>query len=142
MGVSEFTFLANGLGLRLLRLCKLRLALVIAALQIFKRLRLMIKIDREGSPRFFGLFLGDLLAFGLQPLRNLRLQGLLGFLDRVLLRPNRRLALGDLGLLRSQLLIALAPDSFDERSGQSLRQLDLGPAVWANDRRLQAQSLR
>ena len=132
---------ADGVRLRLLRLGEFRLALLEGLGQLFELLILVIEVDRDSGPRLPGLLLRELLALPLQPLGKLRLHGFLGLFHRGLLRPDRGFPLRDFGLFRAQLLVAFAPYGFDKRSGQSFRELDLSPAVWANDRRFQAQSL-
>src|SRR5208337_3657623 len=106
---GKLALLANGLGLRLLRLDQFRLALLERLRQLFQLLILVVKVDRNSGPRFPGLLLDQLLALDLQPFSDLRLHGFLGLFDRGLLRADRGLAFRDLGFLQKELLIAFAP---------------------------------
>ena len=137
--IGKLALFADSVGLSFLRLCKFRLALFESLGQLLELLILEMEVDGNSGPRFPGLLLRELLALPLQPLGKLGLHRVAILLHSLLLRPDRGFALYDFGLFRAQLLVAFAPYSLDKRSGQSFRELDLGPAVWANNRRFQAQ---
>ena len=139
--LGQLALLAHGLGLRLLRFGELGFPLIERFGQLFELLRLVIKIDGERGPCFLCLLLRNFLALGLEPVRDLRVDGFLGLFNRLLLRADRRLALGDLLLLLAELRLAVAPRGLDQRRGKRLGELDLGPAIGTNDRRFQAQIL-
>ena len=140
-GVVQLPRLPQGLGLRFLRLLKLDRALIGELGLLFQQLILVVQIERELGRRLLLLFRRDLLALALQPLRDLRVDRFLGLFDRLGLRADGRLALGDLGFLLAQLRLVLALHRLDERRGERLGELDPGPAVRTNDRRFQARVL-